>query len=55
MTAYAHPDVLVSTAWVAAHANDPNVRLVESDEDVLLYDVVHWIRQMVTPPRRTRA
>ncbi|RIK51728.1 MAG: sulfurtransferase [Chloroflexi bacterium] len=39
--AYAHPDVLVSTDWVAQHLNDPNVRLVESNEDVLLYDTGH--------------
>jgi thiosulfate/3-mercaptopyruvate sulfurtransferase len=38
---YAHPDVLVSTAWVAEHLDDPNVRLVESNEDVLLYDTGH--------------
>ena len=38
---YAHPEMLVSTEWVAEHLNDPNVRLVESDEDVLLYDIGH--------------
>jgi thiosulfate/3-mercaptopyruvate sulfurtransferase len=38
---YAHPEVLVSTGWVAEHLNDPNVRIVESDEDVVLYDVRH--------------
>jgi thiosulfate/3-mercaptopyruvate sulfurtransferase len=41
MAEYIHPEVLVSTDWVAAHANDPNVRIVESDEDVLLYEVGH--------------
>jgi len=41
MAEYVHPEVLVSTDWVAEHANDPNVRIVESDEDVLLYDVGH--------------
>jgi thiosulfate/3-mercaptopyruvate sulfurtransferase len=41
MAEYAHPEVLVSTQWVADHANDPKVRIVESDEDVLLYDVGH--------------
>jgi thiosulfate/3-mercaptopyruvate sulfurtransferase len=41
MTEYVHPEVLVSTDWVAEHANDPTVRIVESDEDVLLYDVGH--------------
>ena len=38
---YAHPEVLVSTQWVADHLKDPTVRLVESDEDVLLYDTGH--------------
>jgi thiosulfate/3-mercaptopyruvate sulfurtransferase len=38
---YAHPEVLVSTDWVAEHLDDPNVRVVESDEDVLLYDMGH--------------
>ncbi|MDQ3169850.1 MAG: sulfurtransferase [Acidobacteriota bacterium] len=38
---YAHPDVLVSTDWVAGHLNDPNVRLVESNEDTLLYSAGH--------------
>jgi thiosulfate/3-mercaptopyruvate sulfurtransferase len=41
MSAYAKPDVLVSTDWVAAHLNDPSIRLVESNEDVLLYDTGH--------------
>jgi thiosulfate/3-mercaptopyruvate sulfurtransferase len=40
-TAYANPQVLVSTDWVAQHLNDPKVRIVESDEDVLLYDIGH--------------
>ena len=38
---YAHPEVLVSTAWVAEHRNDPTVRLLESNEDILLYDTGH--------------
>src|SRR3989442_2805849 len=38
---YARPDVLVSTQWVADHVNDPNVRIVESDEDILLYETGH--------------
>ncbi len=38
---YAHPDALVSTDWVAAHCHDPSIRLVESNEDILLYDVGH--------------
>ena len=38
---YAHPEMLVSTEWAAAHLNDPKVRLVESNEDMLLYDTGH--------------
>jgi thiosulfate/3-mercaptopyruvate sulfurtransferase len=38
---YAHPEYLVETDWVASHLKDPNIRIVESDEDVLLYDVGH--------------
>ncbi len=38
---YAHPEVLVSTAWLAEHLSDPHVRIVESDEDVLLYETGH--------------
>ncbi|MGI8824585.1 MAG: sulfurtransferase [Chloroflexota bacterium] len=38
---YAHPEVLVSTGWVAEHLRDSQVRVVEADEDVLLYEVGH--------------
>ena len=38
---YAHPEVLVSTDWVSQHLNDPMVRLIESNEDLLLYDTGH--------------
>src|SRR5438477_38388 len=38
---YAHPEVLVETEWVAEHLNDPTIRLIEADEDVLLYEVGH--------------
>ncbi len=41
MAEYAHPEVLVDTTWVAEHLNDPNVRIVESNEDILLYDQGH--------------
>lgn len=41
MTLYAHPEVLVETEWVAQHLDDKNLRIVESDEDVLLYEVGH--------------
>ncbi len=38
---YANPDVLVSTDWVASHLDSANIRLLESNEDVLLYDTGH--------------
>jgi thiosulfate/3-mercaptopyruvate sulfurtransferase len=38
---FAHPKMLVTTDWVADHLDDPNVVVVESDEDVLLYDTGH--------------
>ena len=38
---YAHPEVLVSADWVQARLDDPTLRLIESDEDVLLYDLGH--------------
>ncbi len=41
MAEYVHPDVLVSTQWVADNLGEPNIRVVESDEDVLLYEVGH--------------
>ena len=38
---YAHPEKLVTAEWLAAHLDDPNIVIVESDEDVLLYDTGH--------------
>ena len=38
---YAHPDALVSTEWVAQHGSDAGVRLIESNEDMLLYPSGH--------------
>ena len=57
---YAHPEYLVDTAWVAAHLNDSKVRIVESDEDYLLYDTGHipgavkvdWFTTLQHPLRR---
>ncbi len=55
---YAHPEAVVSTAWVAEHLNDTeNIRIVESDEDVLLYDIGHirnsvkidWVEDLNDP------
>ncbi len=41
MTAYAHPEYLVDTAWVSDHLKDPSIRILESDEDPLLYAMGH--------------
>jgi thiosulfate/3-mercaptopyruvate sulfurtransferase len=57
---YVNADVLVSTDWVAEHLNDPNIRIVESDEDTLLYGSGHipgavevdWTRDLNDPVRR---
>jgi len=58
---YAHPEALVTTEWVAEHLDDTeNVRIVESDEDVLLYDIGHipnaakidWVEDLNDPIMR---
>lgn len=38
---YAHPEKLVSTEWLAQHLDAPGLVVVESDEDVLLYETGH--------------
>lgn len=38
---YTHPEYLVETDWVADHLDDPLIRVVESDEDYLLYETGH--------------
>ena len=57
---YAHPEMLVSTDWVAAHLDNPNVRIIESNEDPLLYSSGHipgavevdWTSDLNDPLRR---
>jgi thiosulfate/3-mercaptopyruvate sulfurtransferase len=57
---YARPEVLVSTAWVADHLDDPGVRLIESNEDPLVYPSGHiqgavevdWTRDLNDQVRR---
>jgi len=41
MSEYAHPEMLVSTDWVASHLNDPGIRLIEVDVDTSAYDQRH--------------
>ena len=38
---YAHPERLVTGDWLSEHLGSPGLAIVESDEDVLLYDVGH--------------
>ena len=38
---FAHPERLVSTAWLKANLGTPGLVVVESDEDVLLYETGH--------------
>jgi thiosulfate/3-mercaptopyruvate sulfurtransferase len=60
MAGYAHPEALVDTAWVAAHASDPGVRLVEVDVDTSAYEQGHvpgaiawnWTTQLSDQVRR---
>ena len=57
---YAHPEALVSTEWVEQNSDNPNLRLVESNEDILLYDTGHipgaikldWHTELNHPLRR---
>src|SRR5512142_305940 len=59
---YAHPEVLVDTAWVYEHLSDPQVRLLEVDVDTSAYDAghipgavgLHWKRDLETPVARDR-
>ena len=38
---YAHPEAIVSASWLNEHLSDPNVAVVECDEDILLYQTGH--------------
>ncbi len=38
---YAHPEVLVDTAWLADHLKDPKVKLIEVDVDTNAYQTGH--------------
>jgi thiosulfate/3-mercaptopyruvate sulfurtransferase len=59
-TAFAHPERLVSTDWLAEHLGTPGLVVVESDEDVLLYETGHisgavkidWHTDLNDPVRR---
>ncbi|QLY34178.1 sulfurtransferase [Nocardia huaxiensis] len=38
---YAHPDRLVTTEWLSANIGAPGLKIIESNEDILLYDIGH--------------
>src|SRR6184192_1861210 len=40
-TEYAHPEALVETDWLEKHLKDDGIRVIESNEDILLYDTGH--------------
>ena len=41
MAEYANPDVLVSTEWVQENLGKDGIKIIESNEDILLYDIGH--------------
>ena len=57
---YANPDALVTTDWLKANLSDPNIRVVEVDEDATVYDKDHipgaiawsWFDDLHHPLRR---
>lgn len=57
---YHRPEILVSTDWVADHLDDPDIRIVESNEDPLVYPSGHipgaveidWTRDLNDQIRR---
>ena len=57
---YANPDALVTTDWLKANLSDPNIRVVEVDEDATVYDKDHipgaiawsWSDDLHHPVRR---
>jgi thiosulfate/3-mercaptopyruvate sulfurtransferase len=60
MTEYANPDALVETGWLAEHLGDPDIRVIEVDEDVTAYEKGHipgsvawnWFADLHDPLRR---
>ena len=41
MAEYKNPELLVSTDWVLDNKDKPGIKIVESNEDILLYDIGH--------------
>ncbi|MFD7324915.1 sulfurtransferase [Streptomyces sp. NPDC059875] len=38
---YSHPETLVDTEWLAAHLDDPTVRVIDVDEDTTVFEHAH--------------
>lgn len=41
LSQYAHPEALVTAEWLAEHLGEPDLVVLEADEDLLLYDTGH--------------
>lgn len=41
MSGYANPDALVETEWLEQHLDDPQIRVIEVDEDTTAYEKGH--------------
>lgn len=60
MSAYAKPDILVDTRWLAEYLGDPALRIIEVDEDTTAYSKGHirgaiawnWFEDLHAKPRR---
>jgi len=60
MADYAKPDALVETDWLAEHLDDPDIRILEVDEDTTAYEKSHikgavgwhWFDDLHAKPRR---
>jgi thiosulfate/3-mercaptopyruvate sulfurtransferase len=60
MANYANPDALVTTDWLEQHLADPDLAIVEVDEDTEAYDKAHipgavgldWRHELHARPRR---
>ncbi len=57
---YAHPHLLVTTEWLSANIGAPGLKIIESNEDILLYDIGHvpgaikldWRNELIDPLTR---
>ncbi|WP_405133347.1 sulfurtransferase [Nocardia sp. NBC_01388] len=57
---FAHPHRLVTTEWLSANIGAPGLKIIESNEDILLYDIGHvpgaikidWRTELMDPSKR---